>query len=185
MAKRKFQIRIAPFGKYRKLIRDLQRAEELLEGERTQKALRQLAEAGRDFIVNGIKKTRDSWKDLNEITKQLKGKSNILVDSGSFLNAMHVWKTGKRWFAGISRGSKGDDGQDLTLIGLIHEEGATVPVTDKMRGFFAGRGVPLRKDTKFLVIPPRPWFAPAAAELNDYANEVLAPFMDELIKEFG
>lgn len=182
---KKVSIRIAPYGKYRKLVRDMQRAEEFLEGERTQKALKQLAEAGRDFIVNGIKGTRGSWADLNEITKQLKGKDDILIDSGSFVESMSVWPEGKRWYAGIPPGATGDKGQDLTMVGLVHENGATVPVTPGVRGFFASKGFPLRADTLYLVIPPRPWFAPAVEELNEYANEVLAPVFDAIVKEFG
>jgi len=182
---KKVSIRIAPYGKYRKLIRDMQRAEEILEGERTQKALKQLAEAGRDFIVQGITSTRGSWADLNDITKQLKGKDDILVDSGSFVDSMSVWQEGKRWYAGIPAGAKGDKGQDLTMVGLVHENGATVPVTEGVRGFFASRGVPLRADTQYLTIPPRPWFAPATEELDEYADEALAPVFDAIMKEFG
>jgi hypothetical protein len=182
---KKVSIRIAPYGKYRKLIRDMQRAEKFFEGERTQKAIQQLAEAGRDFIVRGIRDTRESWDDLNDITQQLKGKDDLLVDSGSFVESMTVWQVGKRWYAGLPEGAKGSKGQDLTIVGIVHENGATVPVTDKMRNFFLARGVPLRQETKYLIIPPRPWFEPANEELNEYANEVLAPFMDELIKEIG
>ncbi len=181
----KITIRIAPYGKYRKLIRDMQRVEEFLEGERTQKALKQLAEAGKDFIVRGIRETRGSWAELNEITKQLKGKDDILVDSGSFVDSIDVWKEDKRWYAGIRPGARGDKGQDLTMVGMVHEYGATVPVTPGVRGFFASRGVPLRAETRYLIIPPRPWFAPATQELNEYANEALAPVFDAIIKEFG
>lgn len=184
MAK-KFQIRIAPYGKYRKLIRDMQRTEEIFEGERTQKALKQLAEAGRDFIVNGILGSRKAWQGLSEITKQIKGNDFLLVDTGRFVTSMQVWKEDQRWYAGIRRGAKGKKGEDLTLIGIVQEEGATIPVTDGVRRFFAAKGIPLRKDTKFLVVPPRPWFAPAMAELNEYANEILGPFFDDLIKEIG
>jgi hypothetical protein len=180
-----FSIRIAPRGKYEKLIRDLQKAERILEGERTDAALQQLATAGKDFIVEGIKNGREAWADLNEITKRLKGKDDILVDSGSFVGAMTVWKEGRRWFGGLPNGATGDKGQDLNLVGMVHEWGATVPVSDEIRGFFAANGFPLRADTKYLTIPPRAWFAPAYAELHEYATEVVGPLVDALLEEIG
>jgi hypothetical protein len=180
-----FSIRIAPRGKYEKLIRDLQKVEKILEGQRTDAALEDLATAGKDFIVKGIKEGREAWKDLNEITKRLKGNDDILIDSGSFVGAMTVWQEGKRWFGGLPNGAKGGEGQDLNLVGMVHEWGATVPVSDEIRGFFAANGVPLRAETKFLTIPPRPWFAPAYAELREYADEILHPLIDELLEEIG
>ncbi len=87
-----FSIRIAPRGKYEKLIHDLQKVEKILEGEKTDAALRELATAGRDFIVNGIKNGREGWHQLNEITKRMKGSGRILVESGSFMESMAVWK---------------------------------------------------------------------------------------------
>jgi hypothetical protein len=178
-------IRIAPYGKFRKLIRDMSRIEKILEGRRTQEALKQLAEAAKGFIVKGIEEGRDSWDDLNDVTKLLKGKETILIDTGSFINAMSVWQEGKRWYAGIPEGAKGSRGQDLTVVGMVHENGATVPVTDGVRGFFAAKGFPLKPDTKFLMVPPRPWFAPAVEELNEFANEILDPLITDLLKEIG
>jgi len=180
-----FSIRIAPRGKYEKLIRDLGKVEKILEGERTDAALRELATAGKDFIVDGIKNGREGWHQLNEITKRLKGGGDVLIDSGSFMGAMSVWKEGKRWFGGLPSGVKGDKGQDLNLVGLVHEWGATVPVTDAMRGFFLANGVPLRPETTHLTIPPRPWFAPAVVELHAFAGEVLRPLIDSLLEEIG
>lgn len=178
-------IRIAPYGKFQKLIRDLGRIEQILEGKRTQAAMQQLAEAAKEFIVKGIESGRQEWADLNEVTAQMKGSNKTLVDSGSFVNAMTTWKEGKRWFAGLPEGAKGDKGQDLTLVGLVHERGATVPVTDGVRTFFAGKGFPLKPETRFLVVPPRPWFEPATKELAEYANEVLDPLVKDILKEIG
>lgn len=178
-------IRIAPYGKFRKLIRDLERVEKIIEGKKTQAAMQQLAEAAKGFIVSGIENGRQGWEDLNEVTKQLKGHGRLLVDSGSFVGAMTTWQEGKQWFAGIPEGAVGDRGQDLTMVGLVHENGATVPVTDAVRMFFAEKGFPLKDGTRFLAIPPRPWFEPAMAELDDYANEVLDPLVDEILKEIG
>jgi hypothetical protein len=44
----------------------------------------------------------------------------------------------------------------LAGLALIHEFGARIKVTDKMRGFLATRGFHLKETTKHLVIPARP-----------------------------
>jgi hypothetical protein len=178
-------IRIAPYGKFRKLISDMNRLDKILLGDKTQNAMERLANATKDFIVDGIEKSRPSWKELNEITKTIKGNGKILVDSGAFVDAMKVWKSGARWFAGLPDNAKGDKGQDLNIVGEVHENGAHVPVSEEMRKFFAANGFPLREETKFVRIPERPWFAPAQEELNKYADTVLDPLVNSLLEEIG
>ena len=67
-----------------------------------------------------------------------------LIESGSFRASMKVWKEGKDWFAGLYPGSKGSEGQDLEIVGAVHEDGALVPISDPIRKFFAAKGFPLR-----------------------------------------
>lgn len=47
------------------------------------------------------------------------------------------------------------DGGEIGMIAAVHEYGAKIPVTQKMRGWFAANGYPLRKDTKYIIIPER------------------------------
>lgn len=178
----KIAVRIAPFGKYRRLISKLNRMDKILGGRPVQKATKELASAARDFIVYGIESRRQAWSELSEMTKRLKGHDRILVDKGSFVGAMKTWKEGKRWFAGLPEGAVGSDGQSLSIVGAVHESGATVEVTEDMRKFFVAKGFPLRSDTKFIIIPPRPWFAPAVEELEEYADEVLEPMANEIME---
>ena len=42
------------------------------------------------------------------------------------------------------------------LKASVHEGGAVIRVTQKMRSFLAARGLRLKKTTRFLTIPPRP-----------------------------
>lgn len=44
---------------------------------------------------------------------------------------------------------------DMTMIAAVHEFGARIPVTDKMRKWFAAQGYPLRKETTHITIPER------------------------------
>lgn len=46
-------------------------------------------------------------------------------------------------------------GGDMAEIGAVHEFGARIRVTPKMRKWFAAQGFPLRKDTTHIVIPER------------------------------
>ena len=49
-----------------------------------------------------------------------------------------------------------DDGTDMVMIAAANEFGAEIPVTDKMRGFFAYKfGVNLKKSTTKITIPER------------------------------
>lgn len=44
---------------------------------------------------------------------------------------------------------------DVGMIAAVHEFGATIPVTDKMRGWFGANGYPLKKETTEIIIPER------------------------------
>ncbi len=46
-------------------------------------------------------------------------------------------------------------GGDMAMIGAVHEFGARIPVTPKMRKWFAAQGYPMRKETTHIVIPER------------------------------
>jgi hypothetical protein len=46
-------------------------------------------------------------------------------------------------------------GGDIAEIAAVHEFGTRIPVTDKMRAWFAAQGYPLKKTTTHIVIPER------------------------------
>lgn len=181
----KTHVRIAPFGKFRKLINDMGRIEQLLIGKRTEMAMESLAQQAVIFLVQGIEAGRPGWTELSDLTKELKGNSRILIDSGTFVKAIKWWPSGNGWFAGLPPGAVGDKGQSLEMVGDVMENGATIPIADEIRPFFAARGFPLRDDTKFVIIPPRPWFKPAREELDKHADKVLKPLVDELLSRIG
>ena len=183
--KPKVTIRIAPYGKWRKLIRDLNKAQVILEGRKTKRAMEDLAETAKGFIVDGIHRGREGWDENSAITQEIKGSGKQLVDSGTFVRSITTWKDGDRWYAGIKPGSKAENGADLSMVGAVQEGGAHIPISDAMRGFFAARGFPLRADTKFVRIPPRPWLSPAASELEAHLEDELIPWVEEIIAEFG
>lgn len=179
------RVTISPQGQFKKLIEDLGSMDKHFYGERVDKAMGELAAAARQFIVGGIVNQRSNWQQLSEITKRLKGHGRILIDSGTFMLSMVAYREGDKWYAGLPEGAVGDKGQDLEVVGSVHENGASVKVTDKIRNFFLAIGFPLAADTQFIVIPKRPWFAPAVEELEAHAPRVLEPMMNDIIDEIG
>lgn len=51
--------------------------------------------------------------------------------------------------------TKYSDGTSVAMVAEVQEFGATINVTEKMRGYFAANGFPLKKDKGQIVIPPR------------------------------
>lgn len=55
------------------------------------------------------------------------------------------------WFEGQNY----DDGTPIATIARVQEYGATINVTEKMRGWFLANGYPLKKETQQIHIPER------------------------------
>lgn len=178
----KFAVKLKIPRDFQKAVRRLGRADRLFTGRLVEDAKRRLAEATRVFLIAGIDTQRPEWLALHPVTKAIKGNDKKLIESGSFRASMKVWKEGKDWFAGLYPGSKGSEGQDLEIVGAVHEDGALVPISDPIRKFFAAKGFPLRGDTKFIFVPARPWFAPVVAEIEVFADTILDPLADEIMK---
>ena len=121
-------------------------------------------------IKKGIRQGRSEWPKLHPFTIAQKGSARPLIDKGSLMRAVKVdVESRKQLFIGIERGSRGSKGQDLALIANVHESGATIRVTEKMRGFLRAKGLFLRDRTKVIRIPARPFIEPA---VNESVKEV-------------
>lgn len=55
-------------------------------------------------------------------------------------------------------------GMALKDLFKIHEYGCYIPVTDAMRAYLHAKGLHLRNETSFIIIPPRPVFRTALSE---------------------
>lgn len=55
----------------------------------------------------------------------------------------------------VEVGILGDAGSDILLIASVNEFGASINVTDKMRGYLSSQGIHLRADTTTINIPER------------------------------
>ena len=159
------------------LVRRLGKAPTVLMGKEMDKVLGHLAHKAQDFMVNGIKAGRPEWPPLSEFTKKMKGSDRRLVDTGEFVGSITVWDDGGKWFAGVP------DSSPAAMKAAVHENGAHVPVTEGVRGFFRSQGLPLRQDTRFVRVPPRPWLKPAEAELAVYAESNLDALVEPLMQK--
>lgn len=55
----------------------------------------------------------------------------------------------------INVGVFGNSGEDIVTIARVHEYGCEIPVTPKMRAWFAYQGFPLKQSTRVIKIPER------------------------------
>lgn len=82
----------------------------------------------------------------------------------------------------VEIGIFGDDDSHLLIIARVHEFGANIEVTEKMRKWFAWQGYPMRRDTTHVKIPERSYlrsgFDESEKALERYVNKLLASVMD-------
>ena len=86
---------------------------------------------------------------------------------------------GGRVRIGWREDTKYDDNTPVAKVAQIQEFGARIPVTDKMRKWFAVQGFPLSKHTTEIVIPPRA-FVRQTADKNK--KDWMWKFRDDLVK---
>lgn len=90
---------------------------------------------------------------------------------------------------GLLSGKGGDEpiteNLDMAGLGAVHEFGAHIKVTDKMRGFFWYHfGIHLKKNTTEITIPARSWLQAPLEQKNAIINNLKKRFktQDELIE---
>lgn len=157
--------------------RRLRQVEKVAQSRPMQKVLEQIAHMARGLMASGIESGRPEWPPLAEFTKQQKGHGRQLVDTGKMLSDIAAWREGDSWHAGIPDSAPSAD------RAAIQENGAHIPVTDKMRAFFVAQGAPLRADTRFIRVPPRPWLKPAEREVEAFLKDNLEDLMEPVVEE--
>ena len=81
----------------------------------------------------------------------------------------------------IKVGVFGDDGSDLVMIARVHEYGCEIPVTQKMRAWFAANGYPLKKETTVIRIPERSFFRSGYDENIDTISKKIEEMVPDVI----
>lgn len=137
-------------------------------------------------IKRGIRNQKPGGKQyepLHPFTIARKGSSKAMIDDGDFLNAVTYRVTGNQVFVGVLKTAKDSDGKPLVNIAAVHEFGAEINVTDKMRGYLHSIGLHLKPTTTVIKIPARPTFGPVYKMEKD---ELVKMIEKELQKElFG
>lgn len=132
--------------------------------------IRDGAPGGKAFIANSA------------LTVERKGSSSPLIDQGDLVGSITyddidlntVW-------VGVKKGSRSKKGNNLVDIAWVHEFGCTIRITSQRRKTLGSRGVNLKPNTRYIVIPERSFLR---ATLNDSAfREEVADRYIEALKE--
>lgn len=99
-----------------------------------------------------------------------------LIDNSELDEVIKNLEELERYYVVIGITAKNDS--KLIMIANVHEYGCDIPVTDKMRGFFAYNfDIHLKKDTKVIKIPERSFIRSGF----DKCNEKFADYQDILM----
>jgi len=98
---------------------------------------------------------------LHEFTKAKKGSSKALIDTGHLRRSIKEHKISHAaYLVGVHRNTRAATGDPLVNIAAVHEFGAHIRVTPRMRSYLHAQGLHLKPDTEEVVIPPRPYLFP-------------------------
>lgn len=151
----------------------------------TSRAVEAGANKGQELIKSGITRGRSQWRQLSNWTILLRIAQNrpsttANLDTGDYFKAIQVQPGGKNKAEVGLLSPKGPKGQDMLAIARVMEGGATIRVTEKMRGFFASHGLHLKPSTTHILIPPRPVFGTATPEMDEEVGRLMEPYFDQM-----
>lgn len=110
---------------------------------------------------------------LSDFTKARKGSTKPLIDNGDLLGSIsHQVLSSNEVWVGALRGTRTKDGKDIVDIAAVHEFGATIKVTPKMRGYLHSQGLHLAASTQYIHIPERSYLR-ATFESPEFKQEIL------------
>lgn len=132
----------------------------------------------KETLQNGVQ----SWDKLHPVTVEAKGSDQPLVDSGQLVEGINIYQVAQYKFeVGYKEGDTRSDGRAHDLVAATMQEGATIPVTDGIRAYFASLGYPLRATTDVLYIPPRPFLEPTLEGHLDDLGKLAAKILMDLV----
>jgi len=173
----------ARFGEWKKLKRIMAGFDKRLR-RNARKALlgagEELASDIRERILDG-----KNMESLHDFTIDQKGSSKPLIDDGDLLGSVGVRSVEDlAVVVGVNR--KAEDGYDVAAL-HEREQGTSVKVTPKMRGYLAASGFFLKPETTHLFIPGRPYMKPAYEDFRDRkaAEDIMVEFVEELLEGKG
>lgn len=124
------------------------------------------AKALREQIAKTILDGQAGGPPLSPATVEMKGSQTPWFNTGVLAKSIDLVRLGKfTWGIGFKSGTGSHRDMDVAAIAIINEFGATIKVTERMRGFLAARGIFLQKATKVLIVPARPVVRPAISKM--------------------
>ncbi|MDR2523408.1 MAG: hypothetical protein LBC93_06895 [Synergistaceae bacterium] len=106
-------------------------------------------------IIDGAPGGTPFWP-LHPKTIERKGSSKPLIGNGDLIGSVtHQLVGDSDIWIGVRRGARAGNGQDAADIAEVHEYGAVIPVTAKMKAYLHYIGIHLKPDTEYIAIPPR------------------------------
>jgi len=112
--------------------------------------------------------------NLSDITVMLKGHGIPLIQTRALYKSITRKKLSDgSWFGGIDPDAFHVEAQmPVWELAMIQEQGVSVGVTDKMRGWFRSRGINLKSSTAAIVIPARPFIRQGIMDtVKEFAKE--------------
>lgn len=105
----------------------------------------------------------------------LKGSATPLVETGKMISSIKVKKNDAfDYYAGIDPAAVNDKGANIATIALKQNAGYIIVVTNAVRAYLRSAGLHVGNDTKFFVVPPRP-----------FLTEGFTNALKEIEKKFG
>jgi phage gpG-like protein len=148
-------------------------------------ARNQIGVNGVSMVKKGIVGGAPGGKEfapLSDWTKERKGSSKPLIDTGDLLGSItHELSGNSEVWIGVRRGARAKNGKDIVDIAAVHEFGCTIAVTAKMRAYLHYQGIHLEPDTTHIVIPERS-FLRATLESDEFQKDAVEKTKDELKK---
>jgi phage gpG-like protein len=128
-------------------------------------------------IKEKIQEGDPDWKPLHPFTIQRKKSDKPLYDTGdNILNRITHEVEGDVVKVGVFGES--------TLIASVHEFGAKIRVTEKMRRFLHAQGLHLKKDTRYIVIPQRSYLRKTFDEQKDEIERLVGEKVEAVVEKF-
>lgn len=134
------------------------------------RVLSNMVSEGGKFLIKAFKMAIDTgrpdWPPLAHMTIAMKGHTKPLVGASSsdIRNGIKMIHRRENASVGIPEGARTREGDSLDVVAAVQEFGAVIPVTPKMRRWFAAQGYPLRADTQVIAVPRRALFKPVYEE---------------------
>lgn len=116
-------------------------------------------------------------------TIAIKSSAVPLVETGSLIQSIRVKKMGVfDYYGGVDPGEKNANGVPLSNIAVGQNVGYIIPVDEQVRALMQANGLTVSKDTKFFVVPARPFLTRGFDKAEPQINKIIQAQQNNLIR---